>query len=179
MAPRPGENTCPSGCVSAAAGLDGEAGTPVAVVSLPGRRAGLEFVEKVLTTNLISTDTTARNAGMLRVLHRGITWSSWLPGSGWASPRCSHIRAQQPLAGPRYPDPAPRTGRASPHPQPGPGKVTQQHLRTDKPAHRSPRQGPHRIVRHRQPGKELPDQFGRGWVQLAVVAQLHRGRHKS
>jgi hypothetical protein len=31
------------------------------------RRAGLEFVEKLLTTNLTSTDTTERNAGMLRV----------------------------------------------------------------------------------------------------------------
>jgi hypothetical protein len=48
----------------------------VAVVSLPARgrppqaaarRAGLEFVEKLLTTNLTSTDTTERNAGMLRV----------------------------------------------------------------------------------------------------------------
>jgi hypothetical protein len=31
------------------------------------RRAGLEFVEKLLTTNLTSTDTTERNARMLRV----------------------------------------------------------------------------------------------------------------
>jgi hypothetical protein len=31
------------------------------------RRAGLEFVEKLLTTNLTSTDTTEWNAGMLRV----------------------------------------------------------------------------------------------------------------
>jgi hypothetical protein len=31
------------------------------------RRAGLEFVEKLLTTKLTSTDTTERNAGMLRV----------------------------------------------------------------------------------------------------------------
>ena len=54
----------------------GEAGAPVAVVSLPARgrppeaaarRAGLEFVEKLLPTNLTSTDTTERNAGMLRV----------------------------------------------------------------------------------------------------------------
>jgi hypothetical protein len=29
------------------------------------RRAGLEFVEKVLTTKLTNADTTARNAGML------------------------------------------------------------------------------------------------------------------
>jgi hypothetical protein len=36
----------------------GEAGFPVTVVSLPGRRAGLEFVEKLLPTNLTSTDTT-------------------------------------------------------------------------------------------------------------------------
>jgi hypothetical protein len=45
----------------------------VAVVSLPGRRAagaarraGLEFVEKLLTAKLTSTNTTVRNAGMLR-----------------------------------------------------------------------------------------------------------------
>jgi len=31
------------------------------------RRVGLEFVEKLLTTNLTSTDTTERNASMLRV----------------------------------------------------------------------------------------------------------------
>src|SRR5512132_3243007 len=30
------------------------------------RRAGLEFVEKLLTTNLTSADTTERKAGMLR-----------------------------------------------------------------------------------------------------------------
>jgi hypothetical protein len=30
----------------------------------PGRRAGLEFVEKLLTANLISTDTAERNAGV-------------------------------------------------------------------------------------------------------------------
>jgi hypothetical protein len=58
----------------------------VAVVSLPARgrppqaaarRAGLEFVEKLLTTKLTSTSTTERNAGMLRVRssHR---WSNWL-----------------------------------------------------------------------------------------------------
>jgi hypothetical protein len=34
--------------------------------------AGLEFVEKLLPTNLTSTDTTERNAGMLRVPHRRI-----------------------------------------------------------------------------------------------------------
>jgi hypothetical protein len=48
----------------------------VAVVALPARgrppeaaarRAGLEFVEKLLPTILTSTDTTERNAGMLRV----------------------------------------------------------------------------------------------------------------
>ena len=48
----------------------------VAAASLPARgrppqaaarRAGLEFVEKLLTTNLSGTDTTERNAGMLRV----------------------------------------------------------------------------------------------------------------
>jgi hypothetical protein len=33
----------------------------------PARRAGLEFVEKLLPTKLTSTDTTERNAGMLRV----------------------------------------------------------------------------------------------------------------
>jgi hypothetical protein len=53
--------------------VEGEASARVTVVSLPGRRAaggrpqaGLEFVEKLLTTNLNTTDTTARNA-MLRV----------------------------------------------------------------------------------------------------------------
>jgi hypothetical protein len=49
----------------------GEAGSRVTVVSLPGRRAGLEFVEKPLptklTSTLTSTDATERNAGMLRV----------------------------------------------------------------------------------------------------------------
>jgi hypothetical protein len=52
---------------------------PVTVVSLPARgrppqaaarRAGLEFVEKLLPTKLTSTDTTERNAGMLRVASR-------------------------------------------------------------------------------------------------------------
>jgi hypothetical protein len=47
----------------------------VTVVWLPGRgrppeaaarRAGLEFVEKLLPTKLTSTDPTERNAGMLR-----------------------------------------------------------------------------------------------------------------
>jgi hypothetical protein len=33
------------------------------------RRAGLEFVEKLLTTNLTSTDTMERDAGMLLLLH--------------------------------------------------------------------------------------------------------------
>jgi hypothetical protein len=33
------------------------------------RRAGLEFVEKLLTANLTSTDTTERDAGMVLVLH--------------------------------------------------------------------------------------------------------------
>jgi hypothetical protein len=56
--------------------MQGEAGSPVTVVSLPARgrppqaaarRAGLEFVEKLLPTKLTSTDTTERNAGMLRV----------------------------------------------------------------------------------------------------------------
>jgi hypothetical protein len=54
----------------------GEAGSPVPIASLPARgrppeaaarRAGLEFVEKLLTTNLSGTDTTERNASMLRV----------------------------------------------------------------------------------------------------------------
>jgi hypothetical protein len=62
--------------VSVPAGLDGEAGSPVTVASLPARgrppeaaarRAGLEFVEKLLPTRLTSTDTTERNTGMLRV----------------------------------------------------------------------------------------------------------------
>jgi hypothetical protein len=42
--------------------VEGEAGSPVTVVSLPSRRAGLEFVEKLLPTKLTSTDTTERNA---------------------------------------------------------------------------------------------------------------------
>jgi hypothetical protein len=46
---------------------EGEAGSPVTAVHRCRRRAGLEFVEKLLTTNLTSTDTTERNAGMLRV----------------------------------------------------------------------------------------------------------------
>jgi len=58
---------------------EGEADSPVTVVSLPARgrppqaaarRAGLEFVEKLLPTKLTSTDTTERNTGMLRVPHR-------------------------------------------------------------------------------------------------------------
>jgi hypothetical protein len=62
------------------------------------RRAGLEFVEKLLTANLTGTDTTERNTGMLRVRssHR---WSSWLlvlaprrPG-----PRC-RCPAEAPLS---------------------------------------------------------------------------------
>jgi hypothetical protein len=36
-------------------------------VGSAGRRAGLEFVEKLLPTNVTSTDTTERIAGMLRV----------------------------------------------------------------------------------------------------------------
>jgi hypothetical protein len=32
----------------------GEAGTPVPVASLPGRRAGLEFVEKLLTDSMVA-----------------------------------------------------------------------------------------------------------------------------
>ena len=43
------------------------------VVSLPGRRAGLEFVEKFLTTNLTSMDTTEWNAGVL------LTWNRLEP----------------------------------------------------------------------------------------------------
>jgi hypothetical protein len=42
----------------------------VTVVSLPGRKAGLEDVEKLLPTNLTSTDTTERNAGMLLTRNR-------------------------------------------------------------------------------------------------------------
>jgi hypothetical protein len=34
--------------------VEGEAGSPVAGVSLPGRRAGLEFVEKVLTSAMVA-----------------------------------------------------------------------------------------------------------------------------
>jgi hypothetical protein len=42
----------------------------VAVESSPGRRAGLEFVEKLLTTKLESADMTERNASMLRPVLR-------------------------------------------------------------------------------------------------------------
>jgi hypothetical protein len=58
----------------------GEAGSPVTAASLPARgrppeaaarRAGLEFVEKLLT-KLTSTDTTERNTRMLRVPHRRV-----------------------------------------------------------------------------------------------------------
>jgi hypothetical protein len=42
------------------------------------RRAGLEFVEKLLTANLTSTDTTERNTSMLRrVPHRPIGWVAY------------------------------------------------------------------------------------------------------
>jgi hypothetical protein len=34
--------------------MDGEAGSPVTVVSLPGRRAGLEGVEKLLTSAMVA-----------------------------------------------------------------------------------------------------------------------------
>jgi hypothetical protein len=44
--------------------VDREAGSSVTVVSPPGCRAGLEFVEKLLPTKLTSTDTTERNVGM-------------------------------------------------------------------------------------------------------------------
>jgi hypothetical protein len=56
--------------------VEGDAGSGVTVGSLPARgrppqaaarRAGLEFVEKLLPTKLTSTDTTERTAGMLRV----------------------------------------------------------------------------------------------------------------
>jgi hypothetical protein len=50
------------------------------------RRAGLEFVKKLLTTNLTSTDRTKRDAGMLLLHHPrpapSIDWSTWL------SPTC-------------------------------------------------------------------------------------------
>jgi hypothetical protein len=58
--------------------VEGEAGAPVTVASLPARgrppaaaarRAGLEFVEKLLTTNLTSTDTTEQAASMLLLVH--------------------------------------------------------------------------------------------------------------
>jgi hypothetical protein len=52
---------------------------------LPGRRAGLEFVEKLLPTKLTSTDTTERNV-MLRVPPRRIGRAGY-----WEArrPRCS------------------------------------------------------------------------------------------
>jgi len=49
---------------SALAGLVRGRGRPPQAAA---RRAGLEFVEKLLPTKLTSTDTTERNAGMLRV----------------------------------------------------------------------------------------------------------------
>jgi hypothetical protein len=63
----------------------------VTVASSPGRRAGLKFVEKLLTTNLTSTDTTERNAGMLRRVphpsHRLIDLpTGWSSSSSWSSP---------------------------------------------------------------------------------------------
>jgi hypothetical protein len=42
----------PGGEASSLPEVEGEAGMPVTVVSLPGRRAGLEFVEKLLTVML-------------------------------------------------------------------------------------------------------------------------------
>jgi hypothetical protein len=63
----------------------GEAGRPVAVMSSPARgrppqaaarRAGLEVVEKLLPTKLTSTDTTERDAGMLRVPLVASSWST-------------------------------------------------------------------------------------------------------
>jgi hypothetical protein len=42
------------------------------------RRAGLEFVEKLLTTNLTSTDTTEWNAGMLRRIPLVASIVDWL-----------------------------------------------------------------------------------------------------
>jgi hypothetical protein len=64
----------------------GEAGSPVTVVSSPGRRAGLEGVEKSLPAPSNSMDTTERDVGMLlfptRVPHRRIAgragYWSWL-----------------------------------------------------------------------------------------------------
>jgi hypothetical protein len=67
--------------------VEGEAGAPVAVASSPGRgrppqaaarRAGLEFVEKLLTVKLTSPDTAERNAGMLCVPHRASLVAYWL-----------------------------------------------------------------------------------------------------
>jgi hypothetical protein len=59
---------------SGSLGAEGEAGSPVTVVSLPARgrppqaaarRAGLEFVEKLLTTAMVAL-LDGRNASMLR-----------------------------------------------------------------------------------------------------------------
>ena len=57
----------PPGCLAAGLQVPPAGGRPEAA-----RRAGLEFVEKLLTANLTSTDTTDRNAAMLRVLPRPI-----------------------------------------------------------------------------------------------------------
>jgi hypothetical protein len=73
----------------------GEAGLSVTVVSLPARgrppqaaarRAGIEFVEKLLTTNLTSADTTERDAGMLRLASRRVASVELAtdPGSSWS-----------------------------------------------------------------------------------------------
>ena len=59
------------------------------------RRAGLEFVEKLLTANLTSTDTTERDAGMLLLVHRLSTPSPCLVGLATRVPslRCRDTSA--------------------------------------------------------------------------------------
>jgi hypothetical protein len=61
--PLPGLVCCRTRVQAASVGAAGRGRPPKAAA----RRAGLEFVEKLLT-KLTSTDATKRNAGMLRVL---------------------------------------------------------------------------------------------------------------
>ena len=68
------------GCAVLSGGVTGR-GRPEAA-----RRAGLEFVEKLLTTKLTSTSTTERNAGMLRLAPRPVIVVELVARSGLSSP---------------------------------------------------------------------------------------------
>ena len=94
-------------------GGEGEAGSLVAVVSLPGRRAaggrpqaGLEFVEKLLTMKLDSVGMTERNASMLRLTPRPVMVAELATGSccawSWSSSPLSRSSSTQLLG--RYLD---------------------------------------------------------------------------